>query len=98
MYPEEIEFLTSAPFWIGVGLLALLWLILRTIAKAWLMREYRKDPEALIARMERNRQGMRDDDDWLFDDDDEFKPTSSGIELGAGVDECGYPAVFRKNH
>ncbi len=64
MYPEEIALLTSRSFWIGVGVVALFLLILRALLKAWLIRLYRKDPDAFMARIERNRRRAAKDPDW----------------------------------
>lgn len=86
MYPEEIEFLTSAPFWIGVGLLAVLFLVLRAIAKALLMYKYQQDPEDFFAWIERNQQRVRNDYDRPVKND--FN-SLDGAPIGGGLDING---------
>lgn len=93
MDDHTLAFTTSTTFWIVTIFFAALWWIFLWVMFAWITWLYHKDPEALRARIERNRR-MNDSYPLTSDDFKEFNPI--GAPTMFGLDEYGnyvYPEL-----
>ena len=98
MDPTSLAFTTKLEFWVAAIFLAMVWWLFLLAMYAWMTWLYRKDPEAFMARIERNR---RRSHSCLktFDGVDEFNPIGGPTIFG--LDEYGnyiYPELDDTGH
>ena len=86
MDPTSLAFTTKLEFWVAAIFLAMVWWLFLLAMYAWMTWLYRKDPEAFMARIERNRRRNRD---WHWVDDKLTQPHRYGAPGFDGFDEYG---------